>query len=386
MKNTNPLEIQLLNSKLSSPLILGSGTLVEKVEDIYPFLKTTIGAIVPRTTRIEMIRKIHPSPHLYQFGNSGSEMMLNAEWTGAAIGYWIPYLEKMSNTNKIIMSISGRDIEGCVKVCKTLDKYNFPMLEINLSCAHSNNVHGFITRNSEHIESIVRRLKDRIKTPIGIKLGHSDFIVELAGVAKKAGADAIVAVNTFGPIFDFKIDDDLKIRPVVGIQNAKGGLSGGLLFNIALTDIADISNQVKIPVIGCGGVSNAEQVIKMIMSGASAVQIYTASHIRGINSPSIFNEINEDLLSFLKKHKLYNISEIKDKALFLLNQKTNLEVIYPKINDKKCFGCGSCMRICLKKAIGIQEKSGKKIATLNKKKCDGCGHCISICPNKAMSY
>jgi len=291
MKNRNPLEVKLLNNNLESPLILGSGTLVEKYEDINPFLKTNIGAIVPRTTRLEMTRKVHPSPHLYQFGNNGSEMMLNAEWTGAAIDYWIPYLREMSNTNKIIMSISGRDIEGCLKVCRILDKYNFPMLEINLSCAHSNGVNGFITRNSEHIKSIVYRLKDTIKTPIGIKLGHSDFIVELAGVAKKAGADAIVAINTFGPILDFNIGNNLKIKPVVGIQNAKGGLSGGLLFNIALTDIADISNQIKIPIIGCGGVSNAEQVIKMMMAGASAVQIYTAAHIRGINSPSIFNEI-----------------------------------------------------------------------------------------------
>lgn len=380
MKKNNPLEIKLLNSKLSSPLILGSGTLVEKIEDLDPFLKTTIGAVVPRTTRIEMIRKIHPSPHLYQFGNNGNEMMLNAEWTGAAIDYWLPYLEQMSKTNKVIMSVSGRDIDGCVKVCKILDKYNFPMLEINLSCAHSNNVHGFITRNSKHIESIVRQLKDNIKTPIGIKLGHSEFIVELASVAKKAGSDAIIAINTFGPIFDFKIEDNLKIKPVVGIQNAKGGLSGGLLFNIALTDIADISRQVKIPVIGCGGVNNAEQVVKMMMAGASAVQIYTAAHVRGVNSSSIFDEINRDLLLFIKKHKLNNIFEIKDKALFLLDQETNLKIIYPEFKIEKCSSCGSCVRICLKKALQIKNKK----IILNRNLCDGCGHCTSICPNKAI--
>jgi len=78
--------------------------------------------------------------------------------------------------------------------------------------------------------------------------------------------------------------------------------------------------------------------------------------------------------------------EIKNKALFLLKQKTNLEFIYPKIDKKMCSGCSSCLRICLKKALYMQEKFGKKYPVLNKKKCDGCCHCISICPNKAMSY
>lgn len=102
------LEVDLLGSKIPSPLILGSGTLVEKFDQIQPFLDGGAGAIVPRTTRKIMERQVHPSPHLYQAGKRGNEMMLNAEWTGAAIEYWFPSLEKMAQMKQVIMSVSGR--------------------------------------------------------------------------------------------------------------------------------------------------------------------------------------------------------------------------------------------------------------------------------------
>jgi dihydroorotate dehydrogenase len=200
------LSCTILGKKFSNPIWLGSGSLTEKYEGINNFLNSSVGAIVPRTTRLKYApgRTKHPSFHLYM--NRREKWMLNCEWTGNTIKYWLPYLEKIAKDGKVIMSVSGREINDCVKVCSILDKLNFPFYEINVSCAHSNEAHGYITRNKEHIEKLIKKIKENIKTPIAIKLGHSDYIVALAKAAEEAGADAIVAINTYGPVIDFNIE------------------------------------------------------------------------------------------------------------------------------------------------------------------------------------
>lgn len=381
------LEIDLLGRAIPSPLILGSGTLIEKIEHVQPFLEAGVGAVVSRTTRKIMERQVHPSPHLYQTGRKGNEMMLNAEWTGAAIEYWVPFLEKMAEMKQVIMSVSGRNINDCVEVCKILDQFSFPMIEINISCAHSNSVHGFITRNGEHIRRIVGEIKEAgVVTPIGLKLGHSDYIVELAQIAKEEGVDAIIALNSFGPLFDFSIGSDGNPVRVLGIQGAKGGMSGVPLFQIALTDVAEIRRQVGIPVIGCGGVRTAEDVVKMMMAGAKAVQIYTAAHVKGIYAPSVFKDINSKLVKFIDAVEVEKIHDIRDRAQPLLNQETNLDPLIPAVVEEKCTGCDLCVPVCLPKAIDAKKlgsNSRSHVIAINER-CIGCGHCVSVCPTKAL--
>jgi dihydroorotate dehydrogenase/NAD-dependent dihydropyrimidine dehydrogenase PreA subunit len=313
--------------------------------------------------------------------------MLNAEWTGADIEYWIPYLERLSNTDKIIFSVSGRDIEDCVKVCEILDKFSFLMLEVNVSCAHSNNVHGFITRNGEHIQKLVTSIKNAgVKTPIGIKLGYSDYIVELAQITKDAGADAIIALNTFGPVLDFSVEKKGKSSPVLGIESGKGGMSGAALFNIALTSVADISYKVGIPVVACGGVSTPEQIVKMIMAGADAVQIYTAAHVYGVNAPSYFSKLQKDLEKYLADMDIDSLEAIKGSAHRILGQKTNIIPEIPTVNSEKCTGCDICVPVCLPKAIDIVEFDNKlgHVVEINEDLCVGCGHCEVVCPFDAF--
>lgn len=388
LKGNPRLAVDLFGTRLSSPLIVGSGTLIERVDDIDPFLEAGAGAVVPRSTRMEMVRKVHPSPHLYQSGRKGNEMMLNAEWTGADLNYWQPHLETMAKKENVIMSVSGRDIKGCVEVCKVLDKYRFPMLEVNVSCAHSNSVHGFITRNGDHIKQLVSDIKGAgVTIPIGIKLGHSDYIVELSQIAKDAGADAIVALNTYGPVFDFTIEKGGVAGAVLGIEGAKGGMSGSPLFNIALTDIADIRSQVGIPVIGCGGVSSAENVAKMMMAGASAVQVYTSAHVRGVNAPSFFSEMNGKLVKLLDNIEVDKISDLQDKALGLLSQETNIKPIVPEVNTHTCTGCDICIPVCLPLSITKTESGNRAghVVKIDDNSCVGCGHCVAVCPVNALT-
>ncbi len=373
------LSCKILGTTFSSPIWLGSGTITNNKKRIDKFLKSEVGAIVPRTTRLKYApgRKFHPSYHLNI--NRNEKIIRNCEWTGNLITYWQPYLKELSKTKKIIMSVSGRDISDCLNVCKIIDKYNFPFIEINISCAHSNEAHGFITRNSEHISVLVKTLKKNIKTPIALKLGHSDFIVNLAKVAEKAGVDAIVAINTFGPVLDFDISSG-KPELTLGINSGKGGLSGKIIFHTALTDVANLFQKLNIPIIACGGVTIPEDAIKMIMAGASAVQIYSAAHIAGNKRYTFFNKFINDFHSWLNKNGYMTIDEIKGMLLPTISRPHQMNKIIPKHNQKLCVKCKSCVNICLEGAISLHNNK----ISINKNKCIGCGACASICSTKAL--
>lgn len=376
------LVTEFLGTTYRSPLVVASGTLVEQNEEIAPYLEAGAGAVIPRSTRLVLQRSVHPSPHLYQDGKGSGATILNGEWTGADISYWRPYLEKMENKHQIIMSVSGRDIPGCVAVCKELDQHGFPLFEINISCGVSQGVHGFITRSAEHITQLVTELKESgIKTPVALKLGHSDGIVELAGVAKEAGADAITAINTYGPVFDFRIGSDGKPERVIGAVGAKGGLSGNALFHTALTDVADISRQIEIPVLASGGVMTAERAAKMIMAGASIVQLYSILHEKGVNGPAAMNKFTRDMVTYMAAHSIENVASIHGAALPLMEKPTELTPQVPVVKAAGCIGCDACVRICLPDAfelVAADNKAGHVVAI--NEKCVGCGHCVTQCP------
>ena len=383
INNTNTLATDLLGHTYESPLVVASGTLVEHPNQIEPFLSAGAGAVIHRSTRKVMERKVHPSPHLYQSSKGFNADIINGEWTGADIDYWRPYLENMGEIGKIIMSVSGRDISGCVDVCSELDRYRFPLIEVNISCGVSNGTHGYITRSQEHVREVVGRVKDSgISTPISLKLGHSDGMLDIAAAAKEAGADAITAINTYGPVLDFYIDNQGKPRRAIGVEGAKGGLSGHSIFNIALTDVAEISRQIEIPVLASGGVMTPEQVLKMVMAGASLVQLYTVLHIKGPSAPQQLKKIQEGVINYMAVRNMGDISSIKGSALELIDQGTELIPQIPIVDTSNCTGCDACVRVCLPEAFDsiTSNNSRGHAVEVDPNKCVGCGHCVSQCP------
>lgn len=377
--NTINLSCKILGTKFSNPIWLGSGSLVEDYSKVKIFLDTKTGALVPRTTRLkyEPGRRRHPSRHLQLNINDG--WIRNCEWTGNIINYWLPYLEELAKTERVIMSVSGRNIDDCLKVCQTLDNFNFPLLEINVSCAHSNEAHGFITRSKSHIIKLIGALKEKIDTPIALKLGHSDFIVDLAKAAEGAGVDAIVTINTLGPVLDFDVESG-KPELTLGINSGKGGLSGRMIFHTALTDVAELAKVLKIPIIACGGVAMPEEAVKMIMAGASAVQIYSAAHLAGNQAPVFLNNFIKMFKNWLKAHNYTDVSQIKGLLLPKLSRSHQMTVLAPKFNIKFCTKCKDCINICLKNSISLVNNS----ISINKEKCIGCGACVSVCPAGAL--
>jgi dihydroorotate dehydrogenase (NAD+) catalytic subunit len=152
------------------------------------------------------------------------------------------------------------------------------------------------------VKKIVKKVKSKTKVPVIAKvgLGTTNYL-DTVGAAVKAGIDGITAINTLRAM---AIDVETQ-RPI--LSNKIGGLSGTPIKPVAVRCVYEISSQYKIPIIGCGGISSWDDAIEFILAGASAVQIGSAV---GDNWISVFSEINNGILEYMKRKGFSTIEEM----------------------------------------------------------------------------
>lgn len=213
----------------------------------------------------------------------------------------LPKLKKFFH-KPVIANVSGFSVEDYAYTCERLDdEQQVGWLEVNVSCP---NVHGggmsFGTDPSS-VSEVVKAVKKVADKPVIVKLSPNvTDIVSIAKSCENSGADAISLVNT---LFGMRID--IKTRKPV-IKNKMGGFSGPAIFPIALRMVYQVSNAVKIPVIGMGGVSSAQDVIEMMLAGATAVQVGAANLV----NPYASKEIIETLPSKMEELKIDTLKSI----------------------------------------------------------------------------
>lgn len=187
----------------------------------------------------------------------------------------------------IIANISGFSIEEYVECCRLItNEPQIGIIELNVSCP---NVHGggmSFGTSPASVAEVVKAVKPVLTKPLYVKLSPNvTDIVEIALAAEKAGADGLVLINTLlGMRFDLRTG-----KPI--LANVTGGLSGPAIFPVALRMVYQVSRACKIPVIGCGGVSSADDVREMMMAGATAVEIGSAN----LRDPYACRDIVRDL-------------------------------------------------------------------------------------------
>jgi len=212
----------------------------------------------------------------------------------------LPRLKKCFN-KKVMANVSGFSIDEYAYTCERLDSQEqVGWLEVNVSCP---NVHGggmSFGTDPRAAAEVTRAVKAVTKKPVIIKLSPNvTDIVSIAKACEDAGADGISLINT---LLGMRIDLRTK-KPV--IANTMGGFSGSAIFPVALRMVYQVSSAVNIPVVGMGGVSSAEDVIEMMLAGATAVEIGAANLV----DPFICKKIVEALPAAADK---YNINELKD--------------------------------------------------------------------------
>lgn len=202
----------------------------------------------------------------------------------------------------IIANISGFSIDEYVECCAKIDKEEqVEIIELNVSCP---NVHGggmSFGTSCESVTEVTRAVKEVIRKPLFLKLSPNvSDIVAIARSAEEAGADGICLINT---LLGMRIDVKTR-RPV--IANVMGGFSGDAIFPVAVRMVYQVAKACSVPVMGCGGVSSAVNVIEMMMAGATAVQVGAAN----LRDPYACPKIIADLPREMERLGIDRLSDI----------------------------------------------------------------------------
>ena len=295
------LKVNLCGIELDNPLIPASGTFGYGYEFAEFYDINMLGTFSFKGTTKDA-RFGNPTPRIAEcpqgminavgLQNPGVEKVISEE---------LPKLKKCFN-KKVMANVSGFSVEDYAYTCEKLDKCEqVGWFEVNVSCP---NVHGggmSFGTSPEAAAEVVRAVKKVTTKPVIIKLSPNvTDIVAIAKACEEAGADGISLINT---MLGMRIDLKTK-KPV--IANKMGGFSGPAIFPVAVRMVYQVAQAVNIPVVGMGGVSSAEDVIEMMLAGATAVEIGAANLV----NPYICRDIINDLPRVMKKYNIENLSDI----------------------------------------------------------------------------
>ena len=211
----------------------------------------------------------------------------------------IPYLQGY-DTN-IIVNVCGRSIADYVEVVERLGEEPVDLLEINVSCPNVKEGGIAFGQNPAALEEITRAVKQAARQPVIMKLSPNvTDITEMAKAAEAGGADALSLINT---ITGMKIDIH---RRTFALANKTGGMSGPCLKPVAVRMVYQVANAVKLPIIGMGGITCAEDAIEFMMAGATVVSVGTAN----FHNPHVTMEIVDGIETFMRENHIQDINEI----------------------------------------------------------------------------
>ena len=299
------IKVNLCGIELDNPIIPASGTFGFGYEFAELYDINCLGTFSFKGTTKEP-RFGNPTPRIAEctagminavgLQNPGVEKVISEE---------LPKLAKCFH-KPVMANVSGFSIEEYVYTCQKIDQCDqVGWIEVNISCP---NVHGggmAFGTSPEGAAEVTRAVKAVTTKPIIVKLSPNvTDIVSIAKACEEAGADGISLINT---LLGMRID--LKTRKPV-IANKMGGFSGSAIFPVAVRMVYQVAHAVKIPVVGMGGVSSAEDVIEMMLAGATAVEVGAANLV----DPFACKRIIEDLPRVMDKYGIKTLEEIIGQA------------------------------------------------------------------------
>ena len=295
------LTVNLCGTPLANPVIPASGTFGFGYEFAQLYDINCLGTFSFKGTTKDA-RFGNPTPRIAEcYSGMINAVGLQNPGVEKVIAEELPKLKKCFH-KPVMANVSGFSVEDYAYTCEKLDKQEqVGWLEVNVSCP---NVHGggmsFGTQ-PEAAAEVTRAVKAVTTKPVIIKLSPNvTDIVAIAKACEEAGADGISLINT---MLGMRINLNTR-KPV--IANKMGGFSGPAIFPVAVRMVYQVANAVKIPVIGIGGVSTAEDVVEMMLAGATAVEVGAANLV----NPYACRDIVADLPRVMEKYRINNLSEI----------------------------------------------------------------------------
>lgn len=304
----NRLSVEFFDKKLRCPLVLPAGVMGISYSGMINAVRNGAGIVTAKSLSLKP-RKGHKGPIFAEFKNG----IINS------MGLCNPGIENglkeiadfKSNLNDeiastpIIVSIFGTSPDEFAELTKRVNSSDADFIELNLSCPNVSDEYGVpISASKTQVAEIIKAVKKEAKLPVFAKLSPNTYNVkEIAIECERSGADGLVLINGLGP--GMIIDIDAR-KPV--IQNKWGGMSGPAIKPIAIKLVYEIHKEVKIPIIGTGGVLKGEDALEMLMAGASLIGVGSGVYYRGID---VFSKINGEITDLLIKYNYETINDVK---------------------------------------------------------------------------
>lgn len=306
------LSVDIGSLTLKNPIMPASGTFSEELAEVFDI--ECLGAHVTKTIT-RGLRDGNPTPRVCEVGSS----MLNSigipsKGVGAFLDKVVPFYQAYETP--LVVSISGNTADEFARLCSEVTVEGVAAIEVNISCPNiEEDGKAFAIRPSSTYD-VMQKLRAATHLPLWAKLTpNTGETPEVARAAQEGGADALVVANT---LLAMAIDIRTR-RPKLG--NLMGGLSGPSLKPIALRMAYQCAKSTTIPVIGCGGISTAEDVIEFLIAGATAVQVGTATFI----NPTAMVTVIAELERYLEREKL---SSVRDLIGTLIDEEQKEGVVF----------------------------------------------------------
>jgi len=298
---TNRLAIEIAGLRLSNPTMLAAGILGLSGASLLEVAKNGAGAVVTKSVGLKP-RVGYANPTVVQV-DCGLLNAMGLPNPGAKdFAEEIRELKRHRLKVPVIASVFGFSSKEFADAARILTRVGADAIELNVSCPHVDKTGSEIGQDPSLIAKVVKQVKNAVDTPVMIKLTPNVAdIVEVAKAGVEAGADAIVAINT---VRAMTINVETT-RPILG--NKVGGLSGPAIKPIAMRCVYEIYENVKVPIIGCGGVANWRDAVEFMLAGASAVQIGSAISSEGLQ---VFRSITEGIDSYITDKGFRSVREI----------------------------------------------------------------------------
>lgn len=292
-------KVTLAGVELKNPVMTASGTFGSGAEYSEFYDLSALGAVVTKGVA-NVPWPGNPTPRIVET-RSGMLNAIGLQNPGIDVFVErdIPNLKKYDT--KIIVNVCGKTTEDYCQVVERLASEPVDLLEINVSCPNVKEGGIAFGQNPNALEAITKEVKRYAKQPIIMKLSPNvTDITEMARAAEAGGADVISLINT---LTGMKIDIH---RRTFAIANKTGGMSGPAVKPVAVRMVYQVANAVNLPIIGMGGICNADDAMEFILAGATAVSVGTANFA----NPYAAKEVAEGIEAYMKKYQVEDIREL----------------------------------------------------------------------------
>lgn len=293
------MKVDLCGVTLNNPVMTASGTFGSGAEYAEFVDLNKLGAVVTKGVA-NVPWPGNPTPRVAEvYGGMLNAVGLQNPGIDLFIERDIPFLKKYDT--KIMVNVCGHSTEEYIEVVERLRDQPVDLLEINISCPNVKEGGIAFGQDPKAVEAITKEMKKHAAQPVIMKLSPNvTDITEMARAAEAGGADGLSLINT---ITGMKIDIH---RQKFVLANKTGGMSGPAIHPVAVRMVYQTAQAVKLPIVGMGGIMNAEDAIEMILAGATAVSVGTAN----FTNPRVTEQIVDGIRAYMEKYHVTDMKEL----------------------------------------------------------------------------